>query len=308
MARPLKAGLDYFSHDTEAHADQKIQSLMALYGADGYAFYFIMLEKVFRSENGAVSAGKPVEKAGLARAMCLTLKKFDQILETALEVGCFDSEIYKKDFLVTSNGVQKRIGKIKTDREVERERKRQYLIQKEKEKEKQGGGKLPENPRKTFLPPTLEEITAYCQERKNNVKPEKWLSHYESNGWMVGKNHMKDWKAAIRTWEGNEIGQTKRTLPTEVTEQKHSPIPEFYELLTPEEQGGCPAITQGDWSMEKQLHFVQSFVDSRERRAKENAEHMQKQLKKQAEWEARQKAKGIKPIEPPPIQPDELVL
>lgn len=65
----------------------------------------------------------------------------------------------------------------------------------------------PDNPKRKrtpFLPPTLEEVTAYCLERGNYVDPEKWFSHYESNGWMVGKNKMKDWKAAVRTWERND--------------------------------------------------------------------------------------------------------
>lgn len=53
--------------------------------------------------------------------------------------------------------------------------------------------------------PTLEEITAYCRERGNNVDPQKWLDHYTANGWKVGKNAMKDWRAAVRTWERNAV-------------------------------------------------------------------------------------------------------
>lgn len=53
--------------------------------------------------------------------------------------------------------------------------------------------------------PTLEEVKAYCRERKNAVDPQKWFDHYTSNGWRVGRNAMKDWKAAVRTWEGNGI-------------------------------------------------------------------------------------------------------
>lgn len=55
--------------------------------------------------------------------------------------------------------------------------------------------------REKFTPPTLEQVRAYCQERNNSVDPERWLDHYTSNGWRVGKNPMKDWKAAVRTWE-----------------------------------------------------------------------------------------------------------
>ena len=61
---------------------------------------------------------------------------------------------------------------------------------------------------KRFSPPTLQEVSYYCQERKNSVNPEKWISHYQSNGWKVGKNQMKDWKAAVRTWEGNSFNST----------------------------------------------------------------------------------------------------
>ena len=56
-----------------------------------------------------------------------------------------------------------------------------------------------------FIPPSLQDVQNFCQERKNSVNPEKWISHYQSNGWKVGKNPMKDWKAAVRTWEGNSF-------------------------------------------------------------------------------------------------------
>lgn len=52
-----------------------------------------------------------------------------------------------------------------------------------------------------FTPPTLEEVVAYCQERNNGVDPQKWYDFYSAKGWMIGKNKMKDWKAAVRTWE-----------------------------------------------------------------------------------------------------------
>lgn len=73
--------------------------------------------------------------------------------------------------------------------------------------------------RKRFSPPTLEEVTAYCKERNNSVNPQRWLDHYESNGWMVGRNKMKDWKAAVRTWERNGFEKEKPTYkPTDESE------------------------------------------------------------------------------------------
>ena len=52
-----------------------------------------------------------------------------------------------------------------------------------------------------FTPPTIDEVKAYCQERKNNVDAQKFIDFYSSKGWMVGKNKMKDWRASVRTWE-----------------------------------------------------------------------------------------------------------
>jgi len=51
--------------------------------------------------------------------------------------------------------------------------------------------------------PTLDEVRAYCQERNNGVDPDRWFNYYTANGWKVGKNPMKDWKACVRTWEKN---------------------------------------------------------------------------------------------------------
>ncbi|WP_288190344.1 hypothetical protein [uncultured Veillonella sp.] len=56
---------------------------------------------------------------------------------------------------------------------------------------------------KPFVKPTREEVRAYCIERGNDIDPDKFYDYYESNGWMVGKSKMKDWKAAVRTWERN---------------------------------------------------------------------------------------------------------
>ena len=57
---------------------------------------------------------------------------------------------------------------------------------------------------KRFTPPTLDEVKEYCKERNNSVDPESFINFYESKGWVIGKSKMKDWKAAVRTWERNE--------------------------------------------------------------------------------------------------------
>lgn len=73
----------------------------------------------------------------------------------------------------------------------------------EKEKELEIDKEIDNNGAKSkrFVPPTLKEVSDYCIERNNNIDPQTFIDFYESKGWMVGKNKMKDWKASVRTWE-----------------------------------------------------------------------------------------------------------
>lgn len=69
---------------------------------------------------------------------------------------------------------------------------------------------------KIFKKPTVDEVAQYCQERKNSVNPQHFIDHYEANGWKVGKNPMKDWRAAVRTWERNDYDRPRAvTKPIE---------------------------------------------------------------------------------------------
>ncbi len=63
------------------------------------------------------------------------------------------------------------------------------------------GMKTDKPKRKKFAIPTVEEVEQYCFERNNKVDAEMFVDFYSSKGWMIGKNPMKDWKAAVRTWE-----------------------------------------------------------------------------------------------------------
>lgn len=86
---------------------------------------------------------------------------------------------------------------IEEEREIEGEE--EVGSKKEKEKENIYGAKAPA--RSSFTRPTLLEVKAYCEERHNGIVPEQWYDYYEANGWKVGRNAMKDWKACIRSWE-----------------------------------------------------------------------------------------------------------
>ena len=60
-----------------------------------------------------------------------------------------------------------------------------------------------------FHHPTVEEVKAYCLERQNKVDAVRFVDYYTANGWKVGKNPMKDWRAAVRTWERDDAPQSR---------------------------------------------------------------------------------------------------
>lgn len=73
--------------------------------------------------------------------------------------------------------------------------------------------------RKNFIPPTTEEVIQYCTERNNGIDPGTFIDHYEANGWMRGKNKIKDWRACVRTWEKTQK-DIQSTVSTQTTEER----------------------------------------------------------------------------------------
>ncbi|OMF54706.1 hypothetical protein BK138_16255 [Paenibacillus rhizosphaerae] len=115
MARPRKEGMDYFPHDTDAVNDTKIEALRMLYGNDGYAFYFILLELIYRQPNFELDVSDAETIQILARKVEVTPEKFNNMLQTAIKRECFDASAYHERCVLTSEGVKKR-SKVVTDK------------------------------------------------------------------------------------------------------------------------------------------------------------------------------------------------
>lgn len=77
----------------------------------------------------------------------------------------------------------------------------ELIMNNEKNKEKIPSVSKRKLPLRCQIPPTVEMVRAYCQERHNDIDAEKFCDFYESKNWFIGKNKMKDWQAAVRTWE-----------------------------------------------------------------------------------------------------------
>ena len=124
-----------------------------------------------------------------------------------------DAESYKDTCNRNRENISKRYDRIRSNTSV-------YETYQEKEEEKEKEELLKKDisneiskkstRQKKFVPPTVEEVAAYCLERKNKVDAAYFVDHYTSNGWKVGKQNMKDWKAAVRTWEKNGYNQPSK--------------------------------------------------------------------------------------------------
>ena len=201
---------------------------------DGYLYSNILLKLYLRSLKNdgklVVNERIPYNSEMLASVTGHQVGTIKQALSMFKELGLIEvlenGAIYMLD-------IQNFIGKGSTeadrqrlyDRRISEERKQNKLTQSrnleeickkstpeieielekdiEIEKEIHSSAKSTTTKRKRFEKPTLSQITQYCLERNNNVNAEQFYDYYESNGWKVGKNAMKDWKACVRTWERN---------------------------------------------------------------------------------------------------------
>lgn len=93
-------------------------------------------------------------------------------------------------------------------------------VPKEEEKEEE---KEKENNKKRFIPPTVEEVAAYCKERNNGINPQYFVDYQISRNWVLSNGKkMADWKATIRTWEGNGIKRSGASPGKVVSAQQYS--------------------------------------------------------------------------------------
>ena len=84
-----------------------------------------------------------------------------------------------------------------------------------------------------FEKPTVSEVKAYCEERRNNIDPQAFVDFYDSKGWKVGNTPMRDWKAAVRTWEAKRKNEPPTPTPSPKQEKKESLV-EYYRRIIKE--------------------------------------------------------------------------
>jgi len=240
----MKNDLPYFSHDNDAHNHPKMRALRARFGWTGYGQFWALNEIVAAAPECKLDLGRKVVRASVACELGLTPDGFEDFLTFLADPdecglinyagGIVTTDRTQEDYQrvaplrqkardrwvkkAASHEVLRTSPEVwETSPEVLTDKIRLDKIREEKNKSKSVHpvADEPAAPRapspKRFIKPTLEEIKAYCAERRNTVSPEKFLDYYEANGWRVGRNPMKDWRAAVRTWEKNEAAFAPKT-------------------------------------------------------------------------------------------------
>lgn len=224
--------MDWFRHDYFAANDIKIRKLLRNYGECAYGAYWLIAELLFQ-QGGSASAQDVADTFELMSSPNMKDVLAESGLFQIAEDGSWSSKRVRKEIEYLNecrkkksdagkkgmasrwgqrdNGVITEHNSVITDDNtlITHDNTRPNLTLPNKEKnisneisQKKGG----------WVKPSLSQIQAYCKERKNNVDAEEFYDFYESKGWMVGKNHMKDWRACIRTWEKTHSTQ-KATTP-----------------------------------------------------------------------------------------------
>lgn len=223
----------YFSHDSNARNDEKIVYLRCKHGLESYGLYWVIIEMMHDTAEGKLSLRL---KDAIAWQYNFAIEKFHNVFTDFLESGLFitDGECYWSERVVRNlqqrnekklhnslvrseagkKGAEVRWQKIANDSKgiangwqtmaKGKEIKVKEIKVKNIEEENIGAQK------QVFTKPSQGDITNYLTNEKNydfftaQGFASRFLDHYDSNGWKVGKNSMKDWRASVRTWISKE--------------------------------------------------------------------------------------------------------
>ena len=252
MGRPIKETAEYFPHFVKG--GRTLFILESKYGNDGYAFWFKLLEILCYTNNHFFDCKNPSNWEFLLAKTHTTEEIANKIIITLVDLGKIDAELWENKVIWVQSLVDK-LSFFYERRSVGTPQKPQFLhaetpnddslcTQKasqtgvnESKKytiEKNRIEIKKENiikEKKKFKIPTIEEVKQYCEERKNGIDAETFCNFYQSKGWKVGKEPMKDWKAAVRTWE-NKRKQENNTNTQQMANGIKLGVGEYIEQAT----------------------------------------------------------------------------
>ena len=202
--------MKWFQHDTKALSDAKIEKLIMKYGIEGYGLYFACVEIIAGNLSGKnINFELEHDAEILAHKFRMDTLKVQEIMKYLVILGLFEID--------TITG---RVSCMKLLKRLDESTSKNPEIRRILENS-ENFRKIPETPSTLPYPtlpkitlhenkdnrPTIDEVKSYIVEKGYKVDAESWYAHYESNGWLVGKNKMKSWKGSIAYWERNTFNK-----------------------------------------------------------------------------------------------------
>lgn len=211
MARPVKEGMDYFPHDTDAMNDEKVETLMMLYGTKGYAFYFILLERIYRQPNFELDVSDAETRQILSRKITITPQEFETILKSSIKHKCFNKEMYEEYGILTSNGIKKRTTAVVDKREKMRKAYKPIVSEAE----------TPQKPSSNTAESTQSKVKK-SKVKESNIYSEKFelfWSEYPEGGYQSSKPQaFKNYNSLIKKGVvAEDIIQSAKNYKTDCT-------------------------------------------------------------------------------------------
>lgn len=231
--RNRRKQINWYKHDTDATQDAKVRKLLIKYGATGYAIYFHCLELIaaeisetnltFELEHDSEIIADNLYIKGTAEKSGIEI--VEEIMKYIISLGLFQESggkvfcfklLKRLDSSMTSNSrFRELIVTAKETHDYSIQNHDAIMIPSCKPSSLQASKQYTRKKQhihKIFSPPTVDEVKEYCNERGNSIKAEHFIDYYATRGWMLGKVKMKDWRAAVRTWERNEKTDVRKPV------------------------------------------------------------------------------------------------
>lgn len=227
----MKRGIEYFPLDVVL--DDKFGLVEAEYGLTGFGVVVKLFQKIYGGQGYYIEWNSEVALLFASR-IGVGGNVVSEIISTSIKRGIFDKTLYDRYSVLTSAGIQRRyleaVGRRKNveldkryllldiseiggnvnilNENVNISTENVYISKQSKVKESKVKEKSESKAK--FAPPTVEEVKAYCSERKNGINAEYFVNYYTERNWRG----VTDWKARIRSWETNGIDNKSNDKPT----------------------------------------------------------------------------------------------
>jgi len=230
--------VEWFRHDTDAHNNIKLRKLTRDFGLAGIGAFWLLVEVLYRN-NGTTTRDKLLDELDFygQTEMLDVLVSYGLFTVNGEKVTCTrvqEEMAYQEEQHLKKSEAGRRGNEVRwaehrnaiatqsqcDSNESHSDRTASQSIAQDNTRQDNNNplsvsndtsspqGEKGEKKVVRFVKPSLDEVRAYCSERGNSVDPETFIDFYESKGWKVGNQSMKDWKAAVRTWERSRGGYT----------------------------------------------------------------------------------------------------